>query len=99
MDLTSDIGRPQFALGLWVARIQSVLFVRKDSVFIFPEFSVSFPFPSETAKSFPLSFPFFNMPFPFCFRKMPFPFPYFALHFLFLRKRAESFLIIFNSTD
>jgi hypothetical protein len=27
---------------------------------------------------------------------MPFPFPFFALHFLFLRKRTESFPFIFN---
>jgi hypothetical protein len=36
------------------------------------------------------------IPFPFLFRKMPLSFPFFALHFLFLRKRTESFRFVFN---
>lgn len=72
----------------------SRLYFRKLFVFIFLEFPL--PFPSERAPSFSFPFPFMLLPFPFRFLKMSLPFPYLALHFLFLRKRTESFRFVFN---
>ena len=72
------------------------LYFRKLSTFVFSEFPLPILFLLETTPSFSFPFPFMVFPFPFLFRKVPLPFPFFALHFLFLRERTESFPFVFN---
>ena len=74
MDLSSDIGRSHFAPRPLVARIQRVLLMRKVSVFIFPEFSVSFPFRRKLLNHFLCHFRFLICRFHFVSAKCRFRF-------------------------